>query len=82
MEDELYYIRSCYTPVGNSILWWRPRSAGYTVNLAEAGKYVYEMVKTIIGMKRGDIAYSCVVIDNLATLQVDVSSLKKLDKIK
>jgi hypothetical protein len=82
MKDDLYYIRSCYAPVGNSVLWWRPRSAGYTVNLAEAGKYVYEMVKTIVGMKRGDIAYECSAVDNLAKLQVDIGKLMECKEVK
>ncbi|MBW2673559.1 MAG: hypothetical protein JRD89_09125 [Deltaproteobacteria bacterium] len=41
-KQQLYYLLDCRAPVGNSALWWRPDSKGYTCNLEEAGLYTEE----------------------------------------
>lgn len=37
--EPLYFIQCTEGSVGNEAIWWRPDGAGYTTNLAEAGKY-------------------------------------------
>lgn len=59
IKEDLYYIRTQgYS--GNSLLWWRPNSQGYTSCLWRAGKYTREEAEKICrGSSGTELAYLC-----------------------
>lgn len=61
--------------VGNSLVWWRPNSCGYTTNIDEAGRYDYEEAKNI--MKGDDIAFEEQSVLKYATRHIDSSALNR-----
>lgn len=62
-SQDLFYIRTNgYS--GNSLIWWRPNSRGYTTNLDEAGKYTREEAERIVRGSGDETAYSVEKIDN------------------
>lgn len=49
-EPELFYILNGERTQGlNRLMWWRPNSAGYTANLADAGRYTEAEYRSVIG---------------------------------
>lgn len=73
MEEELYYIQDSRNYCGNSIMWWRYDSCGYTTNLDEAKK----VTKDWSG-RDTDILRRATIIDKIATRQVDVQLLIRI----
>lgn len=61
--DQKYYIRT-EGYVGNSLLWWRPKSAGYTTDIKKAGQYSKEEAESICRGSTTEAAYECDKIDN------------------
>jgi DnaJ-class molecular chaperone len=49
--------------VGNSALWWRPESAGYTINISDAGKYDEDFVAR--HNRPTDVCIPCEAVDEL-----------------
>ncbi len=43
---EMFYILDSRSCVGNCALWWRPKGAGYTTQLEEAGLYTEKEAKS------------------------------------
>ena len=71
-----YYIRHVATPVGNSVLWWKPKSCGYTVDLNRAGKYSAEKAASIAAIRPGeDIPHGVDDMDAIAERHVDIQNL-------
>jgi hypothetical protein len=62
--EELYYIRTeGYS--GNTLIWWRPNSKGYTADLNKAGKYSKEEAKKICKGSQTELAYNVEKVDLL-----------------
>lgn len=60
---DLYYIQNGY--VGDSRLWWRDDSKGYTIRFAEAGRYSKKDALEIINNRPNeDCAWLCSYVDN------------------
>ena len=80
----MFYICRTTEYVGNGLVWWRPKSCGYTSYIEEAGKYTEEEAKEICdGVK--DIAYSCEFIDNHKTAKkviIDAQQVHYVDAHK
>ncbi|MGR3809566.1 hypothetical protein [Jiulongibacter sp. NS-SX5] len=54
--EEEYFIRTeGYS--GNSLIWWRPNSQGYTSDLKKAGKYSKEEAESICRGRGTELAY-------------------------
>ena len=47
MSGQRYFIQDTRSFVGDSVVWWRPNRAGYTVNLDEAGEYEESEARSI-----------------------------------
>jgi hypothetical protein len=63
MKNKMYYIRTeGYS--GNSLLWWRPNSQGYTTDLNKAGRYTKEEAESICKSSKSEVAYECDKVDN------------------
>jgi hypothetical protein len=41
-----YYVLSLSRKNNEALVWWKPDNSGYTINLAEAGKYSHEQVES------------------------------------
>ena len=78
MSDQLYYIVCSKDFVGNSIVFWRAGGKGYTINLAEAGKYTEKKAIPICQNRGTDIAYPVEVLDKVARRHVDGQDLYKI----
>lgn len=73
--SKLYYIESVkHGPVGNSVLWWRHNSAGYTTNIADAGLYD-EHDALLICEHDGNIMHGMEVVARSTHLAVDPCDL-------
>lgn len=66
MSTNLYYIQSLKhdVRVEDRALWWRPKSAGYTHDLDEAGKYSEEDAKAICSSINGTWVGGVLVLNN------------------
>ena len=63
MEEELYYLKTEGFN-GDALIWWRPNSGGYTINLNEAGKYPKSEAIDICKSSHGEtLAFNCKEID-------------------
>jgi len=64
--EKKYYIRTEGFS-GNSLIWWRPNSGGYTTDLNKAGKYTKEEAENICRKSQTETAYECEKVDNHPT---------------
>jgi hypothetical protein len=62
------FLILCQERRGDLALWWRPNSAGYTVNLSEAGLYCEEEARNITRLRGTD--YPIPAANLLTTRQV------------
>ncbi len=65
-KEEKYYIRT-EGFIGDSFIWWRPNSQGYTSDLNKAGKYKKEEAEQICRASETEAAYECTKLDNHPT---------------
>lgn len=58
-------------PIGNSRVWWRPRSCGYTTDLDDAGRYTEEQARRIVEGARGnEVAWPVELVETAASRHV------------
>ena len=76
MTEQLYYIQSPKRYIGNSLLWWKKDSRGYTVKLDEALLINEEEMKRLIYCQPGSTAWKKEAVDSVARLQVDMGDLR------
>ncbi len=76
MTETLFYIKNSKSIVGNSVIWWRPKSEGYTCNLDEAGKYSESEARSIVRCRpQEDSMWPVEQIDSIAQRHVTSDSL-------
>ncbi len=75
-----FYIVSLYHSAGDNILWWRPKNAGYTVALEQAGRYTQADLDAHPGYYQSErnMAVPCGIAESLASRVVDSGHLVKL----
>jgi len=56
--EKLFYIQDTSNYVGNAVLWWGIKSAGYTTEIKKAGKYTKEEA-ILICKRKTDLAWPC-----------------------
>jgi hypothetical protein len=78
-KEKEYYIQNGY--VGNAILWWGIDRAGYTTDIAKAGRYSKAEAKSII-TRPGDIAWECDHIDRNEQARRTIVDMQYLDTKK
>lgn len=66
--------------VGNGMMWWREGSAGYTGNLAEAGRYSQSDAESICKSNHKQTAFPCDVVDASQVIMVVDSQYLDRDK--
>ncbi len=70
-----YFIQRTGHYWGNSVVWWRPKRAGYTCYLNDAGRYSEEDAQRIIRHSPEEKMWPCHVIESLAKLTVDAEDM-------
>lgn len=82
--EKLYYIQNGWEMNGNTMVWWRPNSCGYTLNINQAGKYTKEDALERI-TREEDIAWECDYVDSCSmgyrVIIGDLNSKYRLEKI-
>lgn len=75
---DLYYIRTTgYS--GNSLMWWREGSKGYTTDLKQAGLYSKEEAEGICRSRNTDVAYKVSTVMAKGTFQTVHADYLKYD---
>lgn len=69
MASGLFYVQDTRQPVGDCALWWRPKGAGYTCELEDAGLYTAEEVGRL--PRPTDVAWPREVVEAAARRHVN-----------
>lgn len=77
LPKSLYYIQDTRQVVGNCAMWWCPKGAGYTCNIAEAGRFTEAEIE---GRRDTDVPWPCEEIDALAIKHVRVEALRAVKR--
>jgi hypothetical protein len=72
-KKSLYYIQDTRQVVGNCVLWWCSKGAGYTCDISEAGCFTEEEIK---GRRDTDVPWPCEEIDALTVKHVRAETLR------
>lgn len=72
-----YYIQDKRSYCGNCMMLWRPEGAGYTTHLDDAGIYTLREAQRKTE-RDSDVIIPVELIEQAASLQVDVQRLNKL----
>lgn len=78
----MFYIESLeHGPIGQSRVWWRPNSRGYTTDITEAGLYgMTEAAKIVAGAHGNEIAWPSDVILPVTSQHVRADQILNSDR--
>ena len=71
----MYYIQDSRQFVGNSVLWWRPKSCGYTCDLSEAGVFTLGEARKICRSRDTDRMWEVNYINSKTQHHVDMQDV-------
>lgn len=77
-KEDMYYIQDSRQFVGNSMLFWRYSSEGYTTDLEDAAEFTYEDAKRICDQRDTDKMWKVTDLRDRAKLNVDMQSLRDI----
>ena len=76
MEYFIWDDRPCGGRSQDVVLWWRPKGAGYTTHLSEAGKFSREEATRITRNRKTDKAVPCEIALECAVTIVETDRLR------
>lgn len=75
-----YYIQDTRFFVGNAVMWWRPKGAGYTCDIEDAGIYSEEKALLIAANRDTDVPWPVEDVRPLIKGYVDMQQLRRVKK--
>lgn len=76
MTEKLYYVEDSRYPVGNCISWWAKDGAGYTCHLDKAHIFTADEIRRRGATRTTDVPWPKEVVDQAASLQVDLKHFR------
>jgi len=81
MTTDLFYLQDSRSYVGNDMLWWCPKGAGYTTDLRKAAVYTLEEAQAKHDSRPTDIPWPKAYIDGKTRPAVDMQYVKRAEAL-